>query len=472
MAQGLGIYIVKSDVRWAVAEYKEGTVTVSDRGAFSLDNEGTVSFPDNVPDDITVCFTSEKGYFYPLTFPFKSDRKILSVLKNDIEEKSLDPIETVIADFYTVEGDEQGRKGFGVTYPREWVFAGIEATGKDREPRIITLDIFVLADLLNKVSEVPESYYMVAFTGKTAFIGAVEKGIFKSFRSIPVRVGAPEDACRAVDELVKRFKIQDPENEIYVFCGPDDVDAMLRNNDAFPYQMVDIKMEAPDRSDINAYLVPAAAAVAAVSHGVYPNFRRDDFKYPGVFSGLITHSVVFLSILALFFAVIIVMLIRMKGGYVQEVRSLEARSRQDAEKVIGEVRLQKGSKTQKGKEGQTKPAKQYKDYKDMSLVELEEFVRSVNKKSTPQSGKGDGSKLPTSAFKILHEILNYMPEGLDVTWERIMIKETLIYLNGKLAEEDSDKYDQQSCIQDQHPPEIKTEEEIRAGGLQENIYDS
>jgi len=424
MAKGTGIYVMGGTMLWAEADITSSGISVLRAGSEQIGEDDSCSIPDDIASDIGVCFTPDSSYFHSLSFPFSSSRKVKSVLKNDIEEKSIDPIDSIVADFYSIASSSGSIRGIGVTLPREKVETAVGLPGHEKEPCLVTLDVFAVSGLIKKHDIIEGDYYLAVLTGMTALMGESRDNIFQSIRTIPKRIDTKEEAEEAVRELAKRFDSPIPEEDIAVLPASPEVSRMLRESDDFPYSVINADLERKDDSGLDTadLLVPVAAAQAALFPEHYPDFRQEDLAYSGIFNGLMGHAILFFSILVLFFLVAAVFLMRISGGYEQEIQSLNAVIEGEAESVIGAKELEKLS----------------------DKLTIKNKILKVWKQTVSDNRVSEAEGLPESAFKILCIILNYIPEGLDISWKRIMIRETTVSLYGTFndeAKQASVKYD-------------------------------
>lgn len=419
MAKGTGIYISGSTVRWVEADVKNGVPSVLRSGSGQIDEQGSFDLPEDVPEDSAVCFSAERSFFYSLNFPFKSVRKIRAVLKSDIEDKSIEPIESIVADFYTVEKTAEGTRGLGITFPREDVEKGIGITGPGKEPGLVTLDVFAVFELIKNTGYRDGDYFITALNDTSAFMGEVNEGVITRVRSIPTQINSLKAAEDAVHELIKRFDVDNPREDIVILACSSDISRIIQGNDAFPYSLVEIDLDRNDSPEMGPVdlLIPAAAAAAAFNPERYPNLRQEDLAYGGPFYGLLNHGIAVLAMLALFFLTAIIFSSVLKGGYEQEIASLNAITEQEAEAVIGKKKLAgiKGGLTLLNK------------------------IKKISKQTSDKNSVIKEEGLPESAFKVLQTLLDYIPNNLDITWKRIMIREKVISLSGEFNAKDTEQ---------------------------------
>lgn len=424
MAKGTGIYISDGALLWVEADITNSGITLLRAGSEQIKEDGSCSMPDDIAGDIGVCFPPDSSYFYNLSFPFSSFRRIRSVLKNDIEGKSIDQIDSIVADFYPVSSSSGSATGIGITLPRERVEKAIKLPGPEKEPCLVTLDVFAASGLIIKYSIREGDYYLAVLTDTTALMGELKGNIFQNIRTIPKRISTQGEAQEGIRELTKRFEGPVHAEDIAVLPISSEMSHLLREEGDFPYRIIDADMERKDDSGLETadLLVPTSAAQAALSPKTYPNFRQEDLIYPGVFNGLIGHAILFFSILVLFFLAAAVFLRKMAGGYEQEITSLNTVIEEEAVSVIGEKELGKLS----------------------DKLTIKNKILKIWEQTVSDSRVADTEGLPESAFKILCIILNYIPEGLDISWKRIMIRENAVSLYGTFndkAEQASAKYD-------------------------------
>ncbi len=411
MAKGLGLYFSDGRCKWVVSELADDTLRISGAGEYIPDEEQPFILPEDLPEDVALVFSPDESYFYNLSFPFRSRNKINAVLKNDIEERCLDPVDSIVADFYIISQEGEQSDGVCVTLPKEKIRNALEIAGDRVQPSVITLDIYVLVNIISKTGIRQGRYFLISFTERSAFLTEISDGVVQKVRGIPVAVESGSRAKEAVDELVKRFEIEDPENSILVYSGIDRIDSILHSYDQLNYEVLNVKTALGETDGVFNLLIPAAAAAASADPGRLPDFRKEEFSGGGVLSRLTGHSTLLLGACALILFVLILIVSYLKSGYEQQVRSLNARMKDEAELALDKKELEDAM----GAPGMKLPGAVEKIYK---------------KYKTQVKGGAESSELPESAFKMLNEILGYFPEDLDVSWDRIIVQQRSISFRG------------------------------------------
>jgi len=423
MAQGAGIYLTEKSLRWVIAEVRRGVPRVLQAGTAPREKGISDEVRETFPPDVAVCTVPDGSFFHPLSFPFSSRRRVLSVLKHDIEGRSIDPIDSFTADFYPVQEGESGVRGIGVTFPKDLLRECVEAPGGGRDPLLVTLDMFAVLKLLSACRPGEGDFFLAGFTEKTVTMGEVSGGVFTRIRSIPASVRTAQEAVEAVEELLKRFDRRPEGGMLKVFCSGGELCDRLREEERFEIVSPDlVRRDGSGLSDAEI-LVPAAAAAAAVNPGGVPNFRWEEFAPRGAAALLAGHWMFLLGTAAVLFLVSILFLASYERGCVQEVHSLRVSAREEAERVLGKKELD--------------------DLLKGGAVSLDTALKKAYTEAASRAGEEDAD-LPPSAYRVLQEIFACIPEGLDIAWTRIIVREKIISLTGELpgsGEETSRGYD-------------------------------
>ena len=408
---GLGIYILGETARWVLAELtSDGRPRIRAAGSFPLGTGKPAGLPSSLPDDITVCFGPDECYFYELAFPFSQRSKVLAVLKNDIEDRALDPVDTLVADFLPVCTAADGSvTGYGITLPKARVAAAVDAAGTDHPAAIVTIDLFAVARLLTASGVRKGTWGLISFSAATACMGRIEDGRFTVLRSIPAVIDSPDAAAAAQAELLRRMGDGLPLEAVTVMSGDPAVAAMLAGAEAFAGRLAAVPMEGEPATDA---LVPAAVALAGLDRRGLPDLRQEELAFPGVLPALNRHVIAVAVVLAVFMGLVIAGLQVTRSGYEQELRSLEARTSREAGLVIDADTLKKELVKCDG--------------------DLGRAVKNLAAKVRGGGRKGE-TDLPPSSFRILNRAFEFLPAELDVVWERITISARSFSMNGRFA---------------------------------------